>query len=578
MKRGWWRVPFLLVCLVLIGTRPGLAAEVKAVTDRDRLTEGESFQLDLRVSGDADDEPDLALLEQRFEILQRSQSTQMQFVNGAFSRSMIITLSLLPKGLGELQIPAICFGSDCSLPLTVRVEPAGAEAAAGPQELLLEAEVGPAHVPVQGQVILTVRLLRRVDLLQAGLSEPAPEGVEAVVQRIGEDRQFEQMHDGYRYQVIERRYAIFPQQSGTLRIPPVQFDGQVPDGRRGRFDPFARTGRQVRKLSRPLAVEVTPVPADGAGRSWLPATRVELIDDWAQAVPQLTVGEPQTRTLTLRAAGVPAAQLPELRVGVPEEFRTYPDQPARTDRVAVDGIVGELQQKIAMVPTTAGRFRLPAISLDWWDVSARRWRTVTAPEVELEVDPGAGTGHPAPAGGVVPAEDVPPRPPVPGSQDAALAHSPSATGSPGIWPWLCLVFGAGWLGTLILLLWVRKRKGVAEEPDGEVEMMMRERQVRRTVLRAFDSGQPSEIRGALIDYGKCLLPDAGIHNLEDIAAVAGEPLAGVLPGLNAALYGHGARPCDLQSLREGFEAWSRQGRVPGKKAGLPDLYPMSIGK
>jgi hypothetical protein len=377
----------LLILILLLSPVASLAAQLEAVLDRTRVGLEESFALELRASGSLDGDPDLSVLDKDFELLGRSQSSQVQIVNTDITRTTTWSLSLLARSAGRKTIPAICVGDDCSKPVTIDVLPAGqnSNGAAGESDLLLEVSAVPDKVWVQSQILYKVRIMTRLNFLQASLTEPEPSGVEAVVQKLGDDRNYETERNGLRYRVIERSYAIFPQQSGPLTIPAVRFGAQIAEpGRRG-YDPFNQRTRQIRKHSKEINIEVLPA-ADAKGRSWLPANNLGLEDDWQQP-PQLTVGEPATRTIILRASGLPSAQLPPITVEIPEGVRSYPDQPNREDQFNENGMLGTLQQKLALVPTQPGTLRLPEIKVDWWDLREEHWRQAVLPAIELEVLP-----------------------------------------------------------------------------------------------------------------------------------------------------------------------------------------------
>ncbi|MCK4509180.1 MAG: protein BatD, partial [Desulfuromonadales bacterium] len=335
----------LLILTLLLSPVVSLAAQLEAVLDRTRVGLEESFALELRASGSLEGDPDLSVLDKDFELLGRSQSSQVQIVNTDISRTTTWSLSLLARSAGRKTIPAICVEDDCSKPVIIDVLPAGqsSNGAVGESDLLLEVSAVPDKVWVQSQLLYKVRIMTRLNFLQASLSEPEPSGIEAVVQKLGDDRNYETERNGLRYRVIERSYAIFPQQSGPLTIPEIRFGAQIAEpGRRG-YDPFNQRTRQIRKRSKAINIEVLPA-ADAKGRSWLPANNLSLEDDWQQP-PQLTVGEPATRTITLRASGLPSAQLPPITVDVPEGVRSYPDQPNREDQLNENGMLGILQQK-----------------------------------------------------------------------------------------------------------------------------------------------------------------------------------------------------------------------------------------
>jgi BatD DUF11 like domain len=567
------------VLLLLLGAPLSLwAAQVAAVADRDHLGTGESLQLELRAQGSVDGDPDLKPLEKDWEILNRSQSSQMQIVNGDFSRSRVISLSLMPRHSGELEIPALCFGSDCSAPLPIQVSKESAATQTGTATLLLETEAQPQKALVGSQVLLTVRLLHRVDLAQASLSEPQPQGVETEIQQIGKDRSFETRRDGYLYEVVERRYALFPQQPGTLHLPKMQLDAQVASAAAG-LDPFGHAPQQVRRFSAPLDIRVEPKPADLGSRTWLPARDLTLQDDWQQHPPSLRVGEPATRTLVLRAPGLSAAHLPELKIPVPAGWKSYPDQPARQDETDATGVIGTLQQKLALVPTRPGPVELPAVYLDWYDVAARQWRHAHLDPVKVTVAPaaaGAVAAATPPATALPPPQAAAPAPSTLPAPQPLPADSAPARSAAGFWPWLCLLLGLGWLLTL-LFFWRQRRRQPPQpvrDQAGSADSG-REKDALQALWRATDRNDPKAARQALLAWSRCRWPAAGHYDLERLAKYCGEPLAGELATLGRALYAGSENHWQGAGLAEGVRSWLQQQTGAAPPQALPLLYPGS---
>ncbi len=542
----------LALALLLVLPPCLLAAQVTAVTDRDRLGAGESLQLELRVNGSPDDDPDLRVLERDWEILNRSQSSQMQLINGSLSRSLVLSLSLMPRRSGDLAIPAVCFGSDCSRPLTIRVseQPASTGAA---DPLLLEAEAQPWQVPVGAQILFTVRVLHRVDLAQASLSEPRVEGGEADIRQLGKDRSFETRRGGYRYQGIERRYTVFPRQVGSLSIAALQLDAQI-DAGSSRRDPFGRSLQQVRRKTEALPIQVTEPPADLGSRSWLPARRLTLQDDWQQHPPTLRVGEPATRTLTLTAEGLPAASLPDLQLPVPDGWKSYPDQPSRQDAENDQGIVGTLQQKLALVPTRPGAVELPAVDLDWYDVAAGSWSRIHLDALTLKVAPAAAgslatsPSSQVPAAPVATAAPAVASPAAPGADAPPVASGPEKS-SPGFWPWLSLVLGLGWLVSL-LLLWRHRRcsPSLKDEPSAGGASRETEQVAFKAVLKAAGRNDSQATRQALLRWSRLRCPQAAGRELEELCHIGGASFTAALAELDKTLYGKAQVPWSGENL------------------------------
>jgi hypothetical protein len=296
-----YRLLYLLLGLSLAA--PALAAGLEAELDRTRIAEGDTLILSLTAPGDALGTPDLGPLAQDFDVLNQSQSSQMRIINGATSRSRQWQLVLAPKRSGRLTIPALSLGGARSQPLTLEVLPAAQAAKLGEaRPVLVETEVDTKLPYVQGQVVYLVRILSRVPLRQASLTDP--KAGDALVERLGADRSSTTQRDGQRYQVIERRYALFPQHSGPLTIEAPVLAAAIPDqgGRRpgardrafGRDpfadmdaffgkDPFADLGglleqtRPVQVRGQDLTLTVRPQP-DGTPSPWLPADSLQLTE------------------------------------------------------------------------------------------------------------------------------------------------------------------------------------------------------------------------------------------------------------------------------------------------------------
>ncbi len=430
----------------------------------------------------------------------------------------------------------------------------------------------------QGQLLFKVRLSIRGGLPAGQLSEPQPTGVEVLIKKLTDIRKYDKGDNGLVYQVFERDYAIFPQESGQLLIPALQFDGVIAGGRT-RLDPFARQGMQVRRTSQPLQVEVTPLPEDLEQRPWIPSSGVVLQDDWQKQRPKLVVGEPVTRTLRLTADGVQSALLPGLKPEAPDEFKVYPDQPRRKDQLAASGTRAVMEQKIALIPTRAGRFQLPAFDLDWWDITTGRWQKAHLDALELDVAPAARTAVAPP-----PAPVATPSPQTPQVQavEPTLGKLPVEAPVPvppvvkitedksGFWPLLSLVLALSWLLTLVLFWRARRRKKRAAE-TGSVAVRSDEKTARSDLVRAAEKNDPQTTRQALIRWSRTLWPDAGAAAYELLFENADAGLRHELEYLDQSLYGSADHAWEGSRLAIEIAAWKQP--AAKKIAALPDLYP-----
>ena len=374
------------------------AAKITTTVDRNPVNIDESFKILFTANDTPDADPDFTPLEQDFSILNQGQSSNSSWVNGQYSKSIVWSLEVTAKKSGNLVIPAILFGNDSSEPLPIKVIQIATKndthSTQANEEIYLEVSANPEQPYVQSQVIYTIRLYRRVDVAQAELSEP--EVPDAVVEKLGEDSNFNTVVNGVSYLVTERKYAVFPQKSSTITIKPLTLTAAVILDREPDFRDFfgSRMTKTKRVLSKEVILNVKPVPASFKGKDWLAAENLELTQDWSGDIQQMKVGEPLTRTLTLRGTGTTVGQLPELsRSKTDTNFKAYPDQPVFKEQKLADGITASRQEKIALIPSIAGQHKLPAVEIPWFDTKSQTMEIARLPETTINV---VGTGETKP--------------------------------------------------------------------------------------------------------------------------------------------------------------------------------------
>jgi len=253
----------------------------------------------------------------------------------------------MAKHPGSLVVPVVKFGDDVSQPASVLVTQATANKAVDTDDdLFLEVEATPQSPYVQSQVLYTVRLYRRVEIAQASLNEP--ELGDAVIEKLGDDSNYNTQINGVNYLVTERKYSIFPQKSGSLTIKPLMLTAEVVANTRPNFNGFFNSQMtKTKKISsKSVTLDVKPAPATFTGKHWLSAEQLVLKEEWSGDNQQMKVGEPLTRTLTLLAKGTTVGQLPEINIGkIDDRLKTYPDQPVLQEQKKPEGLIAFREEK-----------------------------------------------------------------------------------------------------------------------------------------------------------------------------------------------------------------------------------------
>ncbi|MDG0980733.1 MAG: BatD family protein [Halieaceae bacterium] len=443
------------LCLLMLSALSH--AGIEAYLDRTQLALGDIVTFTISSDGSNDlKQIDLAPLEQNFEVLGQSSSSNTQIVNGAMSRSVTLRLDITPKRQGNLQIPTLQAGSDRTQAINVKVGPP-VVATNGDATLNFRAEVNQGAVYVQGQLHLTVTIERAINLDDLNVSEL---NIENAYVHTLEQQTFQRTIAGKPWIIHELRYAIFPERSGTLTIPSLRLSGREIVGGGGLFS-RSRSGRLLTRNTEPLIIEVKPIPYNYPNDApWLVAERITL-NDSLDAVTEITAGQALTRTIKLSGQGVQGVQLPPIAQQLPDQLKTYPDQPIIRDQESRDNLQAERIESTAIIASEPGNITLPEIRVMFWNSKTNALDNAVLPSRTLQVQPRADQ---TPNGerprdafvmGPPPARDANPSE-VLAFDETTLVEQDKAK----LWRWVSAALAVIWLITLIWALHSRKQ-GVA---------------------------------------------------------------------------------------------------------------------
>ena len=548
---------FFLLFLILV-PQSALAVDISVSVDRNPVNIDESFQIIFTANESPDNDPDFSPLKQDFSILSQSNSSSSSWINGKSSKTIKWTLNVMAKQAGDLVIPPVSFGKDVSQPSAVLVTEGSPNKAVNTDEdLFLEVEATPEAPYIQSQVFYTLRLYTKVDISQARLNEP--ELADAVIEKLGDDSNYNTQVNGVNYSVTERKYAIFPQKSGKLTIKPLVLTAEVLTSGRPSFNGFfnSQMTRTKRVESKAITLDVKPVPASFNGKHWLPAEQLVLNQGWSGDIDQMKAGEPLTRTLTLVAKGTTVGQLPELNTtNTNDQLKAYPDQPVLREQKKSDGLLAFREEKIALIPSKAGSYTLPAIEIPWFNTNTQKMEIAKIPETTLIAVGAAGTQN-------VPAPAVAPLKP-PKIETGPVIESPQQT---NIWLWVSLFLAAGWLITVIFFLTKRTAaKPVIENDDTEINL----KACIKHLKNACSHNDAHGAKDALLEWGR---EKFNASNLGAVSEFCDARLRDEILLLNHTLYGKEVGQWQGKKLFQAFtENKAREKTAAPEDKSLEPLY------
>jgi len=560
----------ILVSLLIMMLTPlqSLAADIQASLDRSTITEGETVSLILVSQGSVDDDPDFSVLNKNFELLGQSQQSSYQFINGKGQSSKQWVLKLRPRHAGVIKIPSISFGKDLSPSLRLKVAKAVYDQETTPdQDFILSVRTDTEQSYVKAQIIVTVQLLYSRNFNNGNLSDLNIKGGGQVkTQLLGEPARYEKTINGTPYSVYEARYALFPEQAGPLVIEPMRFEAEVGPSYSSLFDPLNRQATQrIRLQSEARKIDILPRPQAWTGTSWLPAMDLTLEEEWSD-LDQAAVGEPITRTITLRVVGQPSSQLAELLTSTPSGIKAYPDQPVLEDSAGDEGITGLRKEQVAYIPEQGGETRFPAVRIRWWNSQTRKEEIAELPARTLSV-----------SGSATASQTIPSAIKTTEGKKVAEPRTESNNEKPSNvsiqWMGISLLLGLGWLLTLLYFWRRRSPKIMTEIPAHSDERTSNDSHLHdfKTACRGQDR---HKFRLHLLNWARKQWPHEDIKGLEDIGQLGGEPLQSLLQKIDAQYAKNGLQswPCDeiIKAIRQLQSDASNQRR---DKDSLMPLYP-----
>lgn len=273
---------------------------------------------------------------------------------------------------------------------TPRSESAGSNV--GQDNLFVRTIVSKTHVAEQEALTLTYKLyFAGVDVAQLTNNTRLPEFTGFLKQEIDlGERQAELEHyNGRNYQTFTLyQTLLFPQRSGEIVIDPATFEAvcrvQVRQQVRSIFDDFFGSYQNV---TRPLKAPGVTIQVDA-----LPAGKPA---DYCGAVGQLSM------TSNISATDIKANEAITLRLNIkgsgnlkliktpsvdwPEGFEVYDPKVNNDFRTSASGVSGSKTIEYLAIPRAGGNYTVPAITLSYYDIQERKYKTLSTPEYNIHV-------------------------------------------------------------------------------------------------------------------------------------------------------------------------------------------------
>ncbi len=598
-----------LIVLIFLTSTSHVFAQVKASLKQTTVFVGDPITLIIETSQNTNAKPDLSVLSKNFQVLGTSTNSQFNILNGKRSYKKTWTVSLQAQEKGVITLPSISIGNEKTNALTVTITDL-------PPELKLETskhvfvestvDTQDGTTYVQQQIPYTVKLFYDSTMQSAEMQPPEIDN--AVMEQLGDDRRYQIQRAGKLFTVVEKHYVISPEKSGKLHIPPTVIKGRMALAtadkeqiqKRGtsnrdfmnqffqdfRQDPFFNNSpfpddlfsQSNRKASKPfsikskaLDVNVLPVPKEFSGASWLPAEQLIVRDSWTKSPPELKVGEPITRVITLQAKGLAGSQIPTIDIQKPNGIKIYPETPSSETRTDGNTVFGIQRLKLSYIPSNSGDTNIPEIKIDWWDIKNKKQKTATLPAWNLSVAKGDFLEE-----AKSPSSEEKVESSAENNQiaDTLINNKNSIEDKNKLFSWKLLIMVLlGFLFASVIFWITKKLLKQKSKPSNKYQQEI----THQKLLNACNNNDSKSTEKYLIKYAQRAWNDNTIHNLHSISNQLEPSAKEHILALEKSLYGVNKMPWQgrrlYQLIEHGMPKKLAQNK-PLSNDGLQPLYPL----
>lgn len=221
----------VIIILGCIGKTFAEDIRLTATVDQNVLTLDEQLKLTLTIHGTQDTLPPSFPSIDGFTLLFGPQiSAQTRIINGDVSVNKGYTYVLQPTATGKFTIGAssVEYKGKVYSSHPIKVEVADAPRSSGSQSpdleklVFVELSTDKTEAYLYEQVVLSFKFYFQKGLPVADIDYAAPAVKNFMEEKLGDQRQYEEIRDGIIYNVLELRMALFPMVSGELTISPAK--------------------------------------------------------------------------------------------------------------------------------------------------------------------------------------------------------------------------------------------------------------------------------------------------------------------------------------------------------------------
>jgi len=337
--------------------------------------------------------------------------TAVSIINGEIHTQQSYIYQLTPKREGSLHTPEVEVSVDGqvlsgpSLSVLISGGAQAGQVAPPGDDLFLHQTANPQDVYQGQQIVNTIGIYASVNVEGVSIDDAVADGFWQEV--ISDNNSSRKVIKGKEYASLELSRALFPLRAGELVISRRKANAKVPVYRRGRggslLDPFSddffnnffqpTQMKEVPLQSNEIKISVKalpPIPKELAKSS--PGLTIvgptALSVDYSGNV--IKAGESKSISLKVSSEGNlnPLKSIPLTAAG--SDLKLYEGQPQVKHKISGGRLVTEKTFTYTAIPLHGGTFRIPAVSLAYFDPTTATFKALTTSDIAFVVEGAPG--------------------------------------------------------------------------------------------------------------------------------------------------------------------------------------------
>lgn len=249
----------------------------------------------------------------------------------------------------------------------------------------------------QEAVLLTYKLYTLVSIDQCSGKMPDLDGFHTQEIALPQQKtlKYERINGRNYGTVVWSQYVLFPQKTGKLVVPAINFEADVVQQDRSvdPFDAFFGGGSSLIRVKKTIvapAVELTvdPLPTRPANFSGAVGTQFNI----SGSLSPEQVDANDAVSLRLVVSGVGNMKLMKApKVEWPKDFESYDPKMTDKTRITTNGATGNIIYDYTAVPRHGGKYSVPPVEFCYFDTNTKSYKTLRTDSFHVAVAKTAGS-------------------------------------------------------------------------------------------------------------------------------------------------------------------------------------------